>query len=67
MQVCIFVLSINNYTIFCYKVTYFSREMLATHLLTHTFQHTLFDWLKFTWDPQKVYRTHMIWWDPCEF
>jgi len=41
--------------------------MLTTHLLTHTFQHTLFDWLKFTWDPQKVYRTHMIWWDPCEF
>jgi len=25
-----------------------SRDMLATHLLTHTFVHTLFDWLKFT-------------------
>jgi len=25
--------------------------MIATHLLTHTFQHTLFDWLKFTWVP----------------
>jgi len=36
------------------------RKMPATYLLTHTFQHTLFDWLKFTWDPQKVYRTHMI-------
>jgi len=35
-------------------------EMLATHLLTYVFQHTLFDWLKFTWDPPKVYRTHMI-------
>jgi len=28
-----------------------SREMLTTYLLTHTFHHTLFDWLKFIWDP----------------
>jgi len=28
--------------------------MLATHLLTHAFQHTLFDWLKFTWDPHDL-------------
>ena len=41
--------------------------MLATHLIAHTFQHTLFDWLKFTCDPPKIYRTHMIWWDLCEF
>jgi len=27
------------------------REMLATYLLTHTFEHTLFDWFKFTWVP----------------
>ena len=25
------------------------RGKLATHIITHTFQHTLFDWLKFTW------------------
>jgi len=25
--------------------------MLATNILTHAFQHTLFDWLKFTWLP----------------
>lgn len=24
------------------------RKMLITHILTHTFQHILFDWLKFT-------------------
>jgi len=42
-------------------------EMLATHLLTHTFQHTLFDWLKLTWDPPNLYGTHVIWWDSCEF
>jgi len=36
-------------------------EMLATHLLTHTFQHTLFDLLKFTLDPPNLYGTHMIW------
>jgi len=24
------------------------RGMLVTHILTHTFQYTLFDWLKFT-------------------
>jgi len=41
--------------------------MLATHLLTHTFQHILFDWLKVTWDPPSLYGTHVIWWDPCEF
>jgi len=33
------------------KLSKHFREMLATHLLTHTFQHTLFDWLKFTWVP----------------
>jgi len=27
------------------------REMPVTHILTHTFQHTLFDWFKFTWVP----------------
>jgi len=27
------------------------RKMLATHVLTHTFQHTILDWLKITWDP----------------
>jgi len=43
------------------------REMLATHILTHIFQHTLFDWLKFTWDPPNLYGTRMIWWDPCKF
>jgi len=43
------------------------RGMLAIHLLTHTFQHTLFDWLKFTCDPPNSQGTHMIWWDPCEF
>jgi hypothetical protein len=37
--------------------------MLGTHILTHT----LFDWLKFTWDSQNLYGTHMIWWDSCEF
>jgi len=31
------------------KVAIYFREMLATHILTHTFQHTLFDWLKSTW------------------
>jgi len=41
--------------------------MLPTHILTPTFQHTLFDWLKFTWDPPNLYETHMIWWNPCEF
>jgi len=38
--------------------------MLATHLLTHTFQHTLFDWLKFLWDPPNSYGTHQIHMDP---
>jgi len=41
--------------------------MLATHLVTHIFQHTLFDWLKFAWDPPNINGTHMIWWDPYEF
>jgi len=27
----------------------FERGMLATHILTHIFQHILFDWLKVTW------------------
>jgi len=35
--------------------------MLATHIVTHIFQHTLFDWLKFRWDPPNLYGTHMIW------
>jgi len=34
--------------------------MIATHILTHIFQHTLFDCLKFTWDPPNLYGTHMI-------
>jgi len=25
--------------------------MLEPHILTHFFQHTLFDWLQFTWVP----------------
>jgi len=29
-------------------------EMLATHLLTYTFKHTLFDWLKYIWDPHNL-------------
>jgi len=37
------------------------RETLTTHLLTHT----LFDWLKFIWDPPNINGTYMIWWDPC--
>jgi len=28
--------------------------MLATYLLTQIFQYTLFDWLKFTWDPHDL-------------
>jgi len=43
------------------------REMLATHLLTHIFQHILLIWLKFTWDSSNLYGTHMIWRDSCEF
>jgi len=31
-------------------------------LTTHIFQHTLFDWLKFTWVPTNLYGSHMIWW-----
>jgi len=46
---------------------FIEREMLATHILTHTFEYTLFDWLKFTWNPPNLDGTHMIWWDPCEF
>jgi len=41
--------------------------MLATHLLTHTFQHTLFDWLKFTWVPPNHVGPIYFWWVPCEF
>jgi len=33
--------------------------MLATYLLTHTFQHTLFDWLKFTWVPYQFGGIHV--------
>jgi len=36
-------------------------------LATHTFQHTLFDWLKFTWVPPNSYGSHQIMWVPCEF
>jgi len=43
------------------------REMLATHILTHSFQHTLFDLLKFTWEPPNLYGTHMIWCDHVNF
>jgi len=38
----------------------FAREMLATQILTDTFQHILFDWLKFTWNPPNLYGTRMI-------
>ena len=31
-----------------YLVNIAEKGMLATHILTQTFQHTLFDWLKFT-------------------
>jgi len=41
--------------------------MLATYILTHTFQHTLFDWLIFTWNPHDLVGPMWIWWDPCEF
>jgi len=41
--------------------------MLAIHILTHIFQHTLFDWLKFTWDLPNLYGTQMIWWDHVNF
>jgi len=41
------------------------RGMLATHILTHIFQHTLFDWLKFM-GPTKSYGFHINW-VPCEF
>jgi len=34
--------------------TYVKRGMLATHILAQTFQHTIFDWLKFTWVPPNV-------------
>jgi len=37
----------------------YRREMLVTHLLIHTFQHTLFDWLKFTWVPYQFGGTHV--------
>ena len=47
--------------------TLFIREMLAIYVLTYTFQHTIFIWLKFTWSPQNLYGTHIIWWDPYEF
>ena len=46
------------------KIT--TQDMLATHILTHTFQHILFDLLKFKWDRLNLHGTHMIWWDPCE-
>lgn len=41
--------------------------LLATQILTYTFQHTLFDWLKVTWVAPNIYGTDMIWWDTCEF
>ena len=50
-----------------FKHIIFLREMLTTHFLIHIFQYIIFDWLKFTWNPQKVYRTHMIWWDHVNF
>ena len=57
-----------NYNTQCEKIKVKNRrEMLATHILTHIFQHTFFDWLKFTWDPLNLYGTHMIWWNSCEF
>jgi len=31
-----------------FEVLIDQQGMLATHILTHTFQHTPFDWLKFT-------------------
>jgi len=42
-------------------------KMLATHILIHTFQHTLFDWLQFVWVPPNLDGSHMIWWDSCKF
>jgi len=41
--------------------------MLATRLVTHTFQHTFFDWLKFTWVPPNHVGPISIWWNLCEF
>jgi len=34
------------------------RGRLATHFLTHTFHHTIFDWLKFIWIPPN-YGSHV--------
>ena len=36
-------------------------------LATHTFQHTPFDWLKFTWDLPDHVGPIYIWWVPCEY
>ena len=33
----------------------------------HTFQHTLFDWLKFTWVPPNHVGPIYFLWVPCEF
>jgi len=41
--------------------------MLAIYILTHTFQHTFFDWLKFTWVPPNSYGSHQIMWVSCEY
>jgi len=41
--------------------------MLTTHLLTHTFQHTIFNWLNFTWVPPNLMGPIWIWWISYEF
>jgi len=41
---------------------FFFLGLLATHILTHTFQHTPFDWLKFTWDLSNHVGPIYIWW-----
>jgi len=46
-----------------YELT-MKRNASNTPSNTHFSTHSL--WLKSTWDPQKVFRTHMIWWNPCE-
>jgi len=43
------------------------RGMLSTHLLTRIFQHTLVDWLKFTWVPPNHVGPIYFWWVKCEF
>jgi len=42
------------------------KKMLRTNIITHTFQHIIFDRFKFTLDSSNLYVTHLIWWNSCE-